>query len=413
MAKRDLTRVMRGLLVAGFLVSFPLEAHAQSQFLGEQTRLRLSVLQLMPQTGQYTRWDALSGDLVVGGSVVTVPVIGSVHVGTMTTDELSRDIAERIQSKLGLIEPPDATIEVISYPPIYVVGSVEQPGEHTFRPGMTVLQALALGGGQLRAENPASSASDRLRLVAQLQTSQRGMARKKLRIARLEADLADQTTIMLPSGEDHQADLAQEKAVLQAAQTARDRQIASLNDLQALYQQEISVLETRSTDLEKTISNTETELAGVEQLVAGGMATVSRRSELERLLSSLRSDRLEQKTAIMRARQYMTEAERNADGIEDTRRTTLTEQLLTERAALEQMQLDAQTTGALLANLDAEFLQDVASEADAKLALTFTIVRNTGGKVVELTAEDTEILLPADVVKVSVDRSPNPALSGL
>jgi superfamily II DNA helicase RecQ len=349
---------------------------------------------------------------VVGaGGVVTVPVIGPVPVGNLTADELSRDIAARMQSKLGLIEPPDATIEVISYPPIYVVGSVAQPGEYTFRPGMTVLQALALGGGQLRSETTESTASERLRLIAQLQSSNRGIARANLRIARLEAELADQLTIQVPKSEEEDPNLAQEKAVLAAAQTARDRQIASLDDLQVLYQQEISVLEARIADLEKTISSTETELAGVEQLVASGMATVSRRSELERLLSSLRSDRLEQKTAIMRARQYMTEAERNADGIEDTRRTSLTEQLLSERAELEQMELDVRTTEALLANLDQELLLDDTDQSNSEAALAFVIVRNTAGKVVQLPAGDFEVLLPADVVKVSISRSPSTASS--
>lgn len=393
-----------GLIAIGCLGLMPFPAQAQDQTLGEQTRLRLSVLQFMPQTGQYTRWDALSGELVVGaGGVVTVPVIGSVVVGNLTPDELSRDIAARMQSRLGLIEPPDAMIEIISYPPIYVVGSVEQPGEYSFRPGMTVLQALALGGGQMRSETSDSSASDRLRLLAEAQSFERGISRTSLRIARLEADLADKLNIDPPSGSDND-NLVQENAVLVAAQTARNRQIASLKDLQTLYQQEISVLEIRITDLEKTIANTESEFAGVERLVAGGMATVSRRSELERLLSSLRSDRLEQKTAIMRARQYMTEAERNADGIEDTRRTSLTEQLLIERATLEQMTLNASTTKALLANLDREMLLDGGAGGASEPALGFVIVRNMAGKIVELAAGDTEILRPADVVKVSMIR---------
>lgn len=374
-------------------------ASAQSDYLGPQTRLRLNIFQLMTQTGQYARWDALSGELVVGaGGVVTVPVIGAITIGDLSIEALSQEIAARFQVEMGLIDPLAATIEVVAYPPIYVVGAVAQPGQYAFQPGMTVLQALALGGGQLRAENTISMASERIQLLSELAAHENEIGRSSLRVARLNAELADATEIDVPQDADDTA-LVQEQAVLKAGQTARDRQIASLTDLQVLYQQEIDVLEIRTADIEKSIASTESELAGVEKLVATGMATVSRRSELERLLASLRSDRLEQNTAIMRAKQFMTEAERNADGIEDTRRSELTEQLLTEQALLEQLQLDAQTNRTLLANLDKQLL--IEGDTGEAPAISFTIVRTLDDRIVDLPVGEAEILLPSDVVKVS------------
>jgi protein involved in polysaccharide export with SLBB domain len=380
-------------------------ALGQSQFLVEQTRLRLNVVQLMPQTGQYSRWEALSGEMMVGpGGILTVPIIGSIEVGDMSLDELSRDIAARFQKKMGLIDPPDASIEVVAYPPIYIVGAVTQPGEYAFRPGMTVLQALALGGGQRRSEDATSTVTERIRLLAEFRTLEDQIARAGLRVARLNAELAEATKIDAPADADGN-NLAQEQAVLEAGRTARDRQIASLTDLKALYQQEIEVLETRTTDIEKAIASTEKELAGVEQLVSSGMATVARRSELERQLASLRSDRLEQATAIMRAKQFMTEAERNADGIEDTRRSELSQQLLTEQASLEKLERDAETNRTLLANLDRRLLAEGTGESGSSPALIFSVIRTVDGKAEEVPVTDTELLLPSDVVKVAIATS--------
>jgi protein involved in polysaccharide export with SLBB domain len=375
---------------------------AQNEVLVDQTKLRLSVYQFDQITGQYARWDALSGDIVVEpGNLLDVPGIGVLSVDGRTPRELAADIAARLQKKLGLREAPDTRVEIADYPPVYVVGMVEQPGEYNFRPGMTVLQALALGGGMQRSDKTGSATSERVQLLAELKGFEEQLDRTLLRVARLKAELAEADTITVESTADAEG-LQMEQAVLEASKTARDRQIASLTDLQALYQQEIDVLQIRIEDLDKSIASTEKELAGVEQLVASGMATVARRSELERLLASQRSDRLDQVTSVMRAKQFMTEAERNADGIEDERRSALTQQWLTENAQIKELTLKAQTTRALLATLDAQLLASGGGAADSAPTLAFAIVRKTDEAAVAFPATEDAVLLPGDVVKVSL-----------
>ena len=46
-----------------------------------------------------------------------------------------------------IIEPNDVIATVVEYRPIYVNGDVSKPGEHPYRPQMTVRQAVALSGG--------------------------------------------------------------------------------------------------------------------------------------------------------------------------------------------------------------------------------------------------------------------------
>ena len=92
------------------------------------------------------------------------------------------------------------TVEVIEYPPIYVVGDVTKPGEYPFRSQMTVLQALALSGGE---KKPDSLESEKQTLLAgDLQIMDRSLLSAAAKIARLQAEASgakDAKDIVFPS----------------------------------------------------------------------------------------------------------------------------------------------------------------------------------------------------------------------
>jgi polysaccharide biosynthesis/export protein len=47
----------------------------------------------------------------------------------------------------NLVRDPSVAVEVIAYRPIYVLGEVNKPGQYPYQPGMTVVTAVAVGGG--------------------------------------------------------------------------------------------------------------------------------------------------------------------------------------------------------------------------------------------------------------------------
>ncbi len=75
---------------------------------------------------------------------------GPISVAGKEPDAVAGEIATLIQTKLGLVAAPSTRVEVVEYPPIYVAGDVAAPGEYKYRPGMTVVQALALGRRDLQ-----------------------------------------------------------------------------------------------------------------------------------------------------------------------------------------------------------------------------------------------------------------------
>jgi protein involved in polysaccharide export with SLBB domain len=68
-----------------------------------------------------------------------------VKAGGLTTRELEAVIVRRLLD--GYLKDPQVSSEVVNYRPIYIIGEVHRPGSYAYVHGMTVLNAVALGGG--------------------------------------------------------------------------------------------------------------------------------------------------------------------------------------------------------------------------------------------------------------------------
>jgi polysaccharide export outer membrane protein len=400
------------LCTAGLCVSSPLHAAE----LWPLTKVRLTVVQWVPAKGEFQRWDAINGEYVIADDgTVPLPVLGQIATRGMTSDEVAREVASRLQTRLGLASMPDTSIEIVSYPPIYLVGDVATPGAFEFRPGMTVLQALASGGGQRRGV--ADQDEKRLHLVADLHAADEALLRARARDARLKAELNGAQAISFPAEVTGHLDAELANAVMQEEQmifAARarelDRQAASLEDLATLLKREIETLKARLTDLDTVIASAEQELAGVESLVKKGIASVSRRTELERQVLDARFDRLTQLTAILRAEQALSQANREAAQLVDARKTQITLDLQEAQERLGELALKEATSQRLLLSIETE------SIAAQTATLDYTIVRHGPDGLIELAADETTVLLPDDVVKVRLGTArtrPGPEIAGL
>jgi protein involved in polysaccharide export with SLBB domain len=384
-----------------------LSSPAGAYDLAPQAKLRFNIVQWMPLKGEYQRWDALAGDVVISADgTISMPVIGTLSVTNKTTDELASEVANLLKTKLGLVDLPSASVEVVEFPPVYIVGSVSAPGAFPFRPGMTVLQALALSGGRLVSAAPNIS-TDRIRLVSDLHSSADSMLRSKARIARLLAEFSDAKKITFPAEVTGNQDgalsseiMAQEETIFRARANDLTRQAASLSELSALYKAEIDAIKTRMAGIDESIASTESELAGVRTLLEKGIATLSRRSDLERLLANMRADRIDQITTILRAQQSLSETNRNAAKLADQRRTELAQELQDEQAKLEQLTLQQATSQNLLLQLEMDNPMLAASTDDPDTLLTFSVVRRNDTTVEQLKADENTLLMPGDVLKV-------------
>lgn len=90
--------------------------------------------------------DNLSNIYVVDGAGrITMPLIGPVAVGTISTQAAGSAIEAKLRS--GFVREPKVTVEVDTYRPFFILGEVTNSGQFPFVTGMTVQTAVAIAGG--------------------------------------------------------------------------------------------------------------------------------------------------------------------------------------------------------------------------------------------------------------------------
>ncbi|MBB3657679.1 polysaccharide export outer membrane protein [Rhizobium sp. BK650] len=385
-----------------FLAGPVLPALANDTPFAPQTKIRLTIAQWMPSKGQYERWDAIGGEYTVSDEgAVFLPFLGSLPVGKLDNAGLTNQIAMRLQEKIGLMQPPVVMIEILEYSPIYVVGDVAKPGEYKFRPGLTVLQSLAIGGGPVRAKSEQQTQS--IRLAGELRETDHAILRSTAKLSRLQAEMdgAKEIAFDRTDGNDQQYAAGiynEERVIFQARASALERQSKALVELRDLLNTEISTLEEKVAGADDNIKSVEDQLVSVKTLVEKGLTVSSRQMDLQRLLTTYRADKLDLVTAIMRGRQAISETTRNLEGLADTRRSEIASEAQAERANLDQLKMKRELTQKLL-------VEGLAASDDAKnlgiaLPLTFTVSRRNDGQINQFPASETTALEPGDVVRV-------------
>lgn len=134
--RRSIIRVLIGATLAPAISGGSARAQGAEYRLGPGDKLRIVVF------GEAD----LSGEFVVDGSgSISLPLIGAVAAGGQPISYLESQIVARLKD--GYIKNPRVSIDVLNYRPFFILGEVNHPGGYPFISGMTVLNAIAIGGG--------------------------------------------------------------------------------------------------------------------------------------------------------------------------------------------------------------------------------------------------------------------------
>jgi polysaccharide export outer membrane protein len=116
--------------------SVPSPTGAGEYSLGPGDKLRITVHESPDLTGEF---------LVSGSGYVSMPLIGEVQAGGLTVRQLADAIAAKLTP--DYLKNPRVSIEVLNFRPFDIIGEVNKPGSYPYRPGMTILNAVAMAGG--------------------------------------------------------------------------------------------------------------------------------------------------------------------------------------------------------------------------------------------------------------------------
>lgn len=127
-------RLVMLLLIFG-LVSFRVDA-ANIFRLGPGDTLRVTVF------GE----DNLSGTFSLDSDGrLAMPLLGPVILGGLSLKEAEEALVSRLAD--GWLRQPKVALEVINHRPFYILGEVQKPGAYSWASGLSVMGAVALGGG--------------------------------------------------------------------------------------------------------------------------------------------------------------------------------------------------------------------------------------------------------------------------
>jgi protein involved in polysaccharide export with SLBB domain len=88
----------------------------------------------------------LSGEFEVDNTgSLAIPLVGEINVRGLTPREVERKVAHVLEN--GYLKSPRVNIEVLNFRPFFILGEVNKPGSYPYANEMTVINAVALGGG--------------------------------------------------------------------------------------------------------------------------------------------------------------------------------------------------------------------------------------------------------------------------
>src|SRR5690606_19302963 len=106
-----------GLMV--LVLAGALSAGASDDLLQPQTKLRVTVVQWNPAKGDYQAWQAIGGEFAVSQTgTLGLRVIGQAEAAARAATAVADPSSIRLQKRMGLLEKPETTGEILEYPPI-------------------------------------------------------------------------------------------------------------------------------------------------------------------------------------------------------------------------------------------------------------------------------------------------------
>jgi polysaccharide export outer membrane protein/exopolysaccharide production protein ExoF len=356
-------------------------------------------------------WPDMSGDFKVGADgIISFPLIGGVSAEGLLTSQLERAVEGMLQQYARSTEPPSVSIQVKEYRPFFIMGDVQRPGAYSFRPGLTVLQAVSIAGGFFRFTDPGLLRLERDAIMqrSDLRILNEKVAMLSVRNARLEAERTGASEIRFPeTNELSPTDpkiatiVERESGLFQARKRELEKQLSGLADLQKLYKGEIEAVQSQFQSEKRQAELVQKELDELRGLAARGLAANPRLLLVERTIAEIEGTQRNLEAIVMRARQSIAQAGQQAEELKaksreriDAESDTVTAELRDTHARIDmakQLITEAETTAPVTA---ARRLRNVGVEPK------YQVVRRTATSTGEISLGSSDQLQPGDVVEV-------------
>lgn len=351
--------------------------------------------------------------------VIVLPVLGPLNVLGKTMEDVRKEVVEILKPKSLPQRSADGTetwtgfypdqivVDIEEYRPVYIDGDIASPGTQAFRPGMTVRQAVAAGGGyQLgrgELQNPEMTAAD---LGGRLHVLRIKYQESEIKAARIEAQLSGARAIELPDAErdpslEPRRDeaLQQEGKHLEAVYADQEKERASIKLAATKAAERMGYLKEQQKADQAGAAADAAELDRLKKLFEKGLVQITSVNAAQRavLLSATRA--LQTNAEIARLERDQGDLQRSLDKLIDQGRIDLLANLQTERAAMTQMRAEMDSLTKQIAYV-MQMRSDLVGEGDR---ITIGVTRSTDGQAATTEATEDTLLAPGDTITITLE----------
>ena len=388
-----LERVLIRLLSLLVVLASPVSALADDYVIGCGDTLEVSVLNV----------PALRHRGVVGPEgKVMIPGIGAIDADGLTVVQLGDNLEKAIVAK-NLIRDPTVAIDVVEYRPVYVSGEVARPGAYTYRPNMTVQQAVVEAGGYgpLIESRGVSAMLEVINLRTDTRTIAVDLTRQQLKAARLAGELDDLSDMrvgeVLPD-----IDPATAAGLMK---TERDQFVSDKDDQQrrkTYYEHMIQsttkligFLTDAADQLSQAMTKQTADIERALDLQRRGVATIARTEDEQRAIVLLRNQMLDVRARSQQAYNDLENYTRDLNAYQTERRARVLQELTA--ASSEEARLRLQLAGAR------DKLRVAGGIGFRQAPVPKVMVsRGAGKQWKRFEADQNSVIMPGDVVEITI-----------
>ncbi len=354
---------------------------------------------------------------------ISFPLLGTIAVAGLSASnaraKIQAGLAAKVFRQRGpdgrenviVIEPDQVTTTIAEFRPVFVDGDVAKPGEQTYRPGMTVREAVALSGGydtmHLHMEgNPFLLSAD---LRAQYEAQWTEFVKEQAGIWRVQNELGRQASFDkklltdVPIGRSTIARiLGLESEQLAVHQTDYDQEKQFLQKVIDQTGSHIKVVTDELQKDEQGLTADEQDLQRISDLFSKGAVPMPRVTDARRALLLTSTRKLQTASQLMKLQETRLELERRSERLDTQRKSDLLRELQERNVRLQQIRATLQSVEDKLQYTGLIKSQLVRGAAEKPKVL---VVRKGDGGRQQLDADEDFELQPGDVVEVALHQT--------
>jgi polysaccharide export outer membrane protein len=349
---------------------------------------------------------------------ITLPIVGTVAAAGST----SADVRARVEMALAakvlrqrtsdgrdhvvLIQPGDVAVAVAEYRPVYVNGDVLQPGQHPYRPQMTVRHAIVLSGGVSTVRGRAANIGvEVVEVEREYRTTALALAREQVHAWRLAAELEGSESIKeqrlvetpIPAATLSEY-LRTETSYLNIRLREYKNEKAHLQSAARMASEQIETLTTQEKKEAQGLQTDIDELDRVNKLFGSGSLVSGRVTDARRavLLSSTRH--LQTISTLSQTKQQRDEFLFRLERLDTQRRLEVLRDIKESQLRAGEMRTRLEAAAQKLQVYGRMASVDAANSGTRP---TITIIRRSGEGWDRLPASEDAALLPGDAIEVA------------